>query len=173
MGMIPKIQAPLLGLNRKYTLYHCSDSAISQRAEITVSSLLDELLFRPAHVGASRGKHRLGTFKRFRKRGEFHLDVKLHGTLIVPDWGNLLVDHEAYGNFACSATLNIAGSVEAIRELVSKNINPHFTAHDTLLSFPAAWNEMPDQEGVPVFPDAPTAHAVIERAREKFNSATA
>ena len=32
---------------------------------------------------------------------------------------------------------------------------------------------MLDQEGIPVFPDAPTAHAVIERAREKFNSATA
>ena len=169
--MMTKIQAPLLGLNRKYTLYHCSDSAMSQRAEITVSSLLDEPLFLPGYVGASRGKHRLGTFKRFRKRGEFQLDVKLHGTLIVPDWGNLPVDHEAYGNFACSATLNIAGSVEAIRELVSKNINPQFTTHDTLLSFPAAWNEMPDQEGIPVFPDAPTGHAVIERVRESNSAA--
>lgn len=168
--MIPKIQAPLLGLKCKYTLYHCSDSAISQRAEITVSTLLDEPLFLPAYAGASRGKHRLETFKRFRKRGEFHLDVKLHGTLIVPGWGNLPVDHEAYGKFACSATINIAGSVEQVRELASKNINPHFTAHDTLFSFPGAWNEMPDREGIPVFPNAPTAHAVIERAREKFNS---
>ncbi|MEO5913033.1 MAG: hypothetical protein ABIS50_02290 [Luteolibacter sp.] len=168
--MMTKIQSIQLQANQKYTLYHCSDFAISQRAEIAVSSLLDEPLFMPAYVGASRGKHRLGTFKRFRKRGEFHLDVKIHSTLIVPDWGNPQVDHEAYGNFACSATLNIAASVEEIRELVSKNINPHFTAHDTLLSFPKAWNEMPDQLGIPVFPDAPTDHAVIERVREKANS---
>jgi len=159
-----------LGLDRKYTVYHCSDSAMSQRMEITVKSLLDTPIFRPSYAGSARGNLRLGTFKRFRKRGEFHLDIKASGTLIVPGWGNPMVDHEAFGNFACSATLNIAGTVEEVLELVSRNINSNFTAHDTLLSFTAPWNEMPGQEGILAYPEAPTSHAVIERIREKLTS---
>jgi hypothetical protein len=169
--MINHIQKIPLTSGQKYTLYHCSESAMSQREEITVASVLEEPVFRPAYVGASRGKYRLGTYKRFRKRGEFHLDVKASETLIVPGWGHLMVDHEAYGNFACSATLNIAGTLEEVCRLVEANINPNFAAHDTLLSFTAAWNEMPGQEGVPVYPDTPTSHTVIERLREKLNSA--
>ncbi|MFT3991733.1 MAG: hypothetical protein QM680_10035 [Luteolibacter sp.] len=154
----------------KYSLYHCSESAMTRHMEIIVTSVLEMPVFKPDYVGSCRGSYRIGTFKRFRKKGEFHLDVKLHRTLVVPGWNQLQVDHEAFGNFQCSATINIAGSPEQVRELVDRNINPHFTAHDTILAFPHPWNEMENDEGIPVYPESPTRHAVIERIRNSNSS---
>ncbi|MFT4177416.1 MAG: hypothetical protein QM627_12275 [Luteolibacter sp.] len=156
---------------QKYTLYQCGESAITHRDEIIVASVSSVPIFTPDFQGSTRGKYRFGTFKRFRKRGEFHLDLRLQKTLVIPGWDHLFVDHEAFGNFQCSATINIAADVEKVRKLVEMNINRHFTAHDTIVAFPLPWNEMPDNEGIPVFPDAPTHHAVIERLRNSTASA--
>jgi len=143
---------------------------MSRREEVLITSVLEVPHFKPDYVGSSRGSYRIGTYKRFRKRGEFHLDVKLNRTIFVPGWGNLQVDHEAFGNFQMSATINIAGELEQVRELVERNINPHFTAHDAVVAFPKPWNEMPSNEGILVYPEAPTHHAVIERIRNSNSS---
>jgi len=161
-----------LETGKKYTVYHCSDSAITQRMEITVVSLLETPVFKPDHLSSSRGRHRLGTYKRFRKRGEFYLEVRLEDMIILPGWDHPKTDIEAFGSFQCSATINIAASVEEIRELMKRNINPEFSAHDTIVAFPKSWNEMPGEEGILVYPEKPTQHAVIERLRHSTSNSS-
>lgn len=154
---------------KSYTSYSISDSAITSRSEFTVVTVLEEPEFLPDYVNALRGKWRLGTIKIGRKRKLFHLDVRAGGSLIVLGTGHLLADHEAYDSWAMSATLNIAGSPEAIRELVNRNINPHFDQHDRIVAYPAALRTDGVENGILVYPETPTQHAVVEKMRESVN----
>ena len=161
------IQPIPLSPGQKYTVYSISDGAMTSRQEITVTSVLKVPVFRPAHSHATRGRHRLGTFRVFRKRGEFQLDLNVAGALIVPGWGHLQADHEVYDSFAVSATLNLAGTPEAVRELVTRNINPNYCQHDRIIAYPEALNsQVPNGGGILVFPETATEHAVIGQMRE-------
>ncbi|RYG96445.1 MAG: hypothetical protein EON58_12085 [Alphaproteobacteria bacterium] len=149
-----------------YTSYSVSDSAMTTRTEFKVVTVLEVPEFRPDYLNAPRGKWRLGTIKIGLKRTLFHLDVRAAGTLFMPGTGHLLADHEAYNSWAMSATLNIAGSPEAIRELVGKNINPHFAQHDRIIAYPERLRTDGRENGILVYPEVESDHAVILRMRE-------
>jgi len=164
---VMNIQPIPLRPGQKYTVYSISDGAMTRRQEITVTSVLEDPVFRPAHSHATRGRHRLGTFRTLRKRGEFHLEVNVEGALVIPGWGHLQADHEAYDSFAVSATMNLAEPPGAVRELVARNINPNYCQHDRLIAYPLALNhQLPNGGGFLVFPETPTEHAVIAQMRE-------
>jgi len=145
---------------------------MTTRQEVTVTRVLPTPEFRSAYVNSTRGCYRLGTFKVSRKRSEFYLDLKASGTLIIPGWNTgVLADHEAHNSFAMSATMNLAASPEAIRELIEKNINPNFSQFDRIIAYPKPLAEMPNQQGILVYPEADTSHAVILQMREKIGGA--
>jgi len=166
-------QIPLTA-GARYTIYSCSDSAMTTRQEVTVTRVLPTPEFRPAYVNSTRGCYRLGTFKISRKRSEYYLDLKLSGTLIIPGWNTgVLADHEAHSSFAMSATMNLAASPESIRELIAKNINPNFSQHDRVIAYPEPLIQMVGEQGILVYPEAETDHAVILRMREKLQKSDA
>ncbi|MFT3991216.1 MAG: hypothetical protein QM680_07380 [Luteolibacter sp.] len=165
---MPAIQPIPLEVGKSYTFYGCSDSAMTTRREVSIIDVLPEPEFRPAYSGAIKRKWRLATFKEGRKRSTFYLDVNAAGTLVVPGTGHVQADHEAYNSFSMSATINLAATPEQIRELVALNINPNFTHHDTLIAYPEPLNASTGENGILVYPEAPTHHAVILRMRENL-----
>ncbi|MFT4176039.1 MAG: hypothetical protein QM627_05230 [Luteolibacter sp.] len=162
----PAIQPIPLEAGKTYTIYSCSDSAMTTRREIRMRHVLPDPEFLPAYVNATKGKWRLGTFKTPPKRTLYYLDVNAAGTLVLPGTGHVQADHEAYNSFSMSATINLAATPEQIRELVALNINSNFTHHDTLIAYPEPLNLSTGNNGILVYPDAPTHHAVIIRMRE-------
>jgi len=163
-----------LEAGKHYTIYSGSDSAMTVRREIRMIDVLPEPVFCPAYVNSTRGKWRLGTYKEGRKRSIYYLDVSAAATLIIPGiLHGVQCDHEKWSAFAMSATLNLAATPERIRELVDLNINPNFTEHDHLVAYPVPLNHSTDDDGILVYPDAPTQHAVIERMREKLKKESA
>lgn len=165
---LPTILPIPVAAGKHYTIYAVSESAMTTRREVLMCDVLAIPEFRPAYVGSVRGKWRLGTFKEGRKRTVYWLDVDAVGTLIVP--GTLLgvpADHEKWSSFAMSATLNLAATPDRIRELVSQNINANFANHDRIVAYPAPLNPGAGDNGILVFPDAPSRHAVILKMRER------
>lgn len=143
------------------------------RAEITVSMVYEDPIFAKAYVRqrpSASGTWRLGIHKLKNKRKTFYTSIKPNQDLIVPGWGHLQTDADAYHCFAGNACLNLAGGIEEVKGLVDLNINPNFTAFDTVLALPVPHTQLPDHDGLLVYPDYPTSHAVIERMRENLRN---
>lgn len=170
MNTIQKI--PLIE-GARYTIYSLSGIASTSRTEITVTMVLDEPQFAKAYVSQTpspSGTWRLGIHKAKNKRKTYHTSLKPNQDLIIPGWGHLPTDADAYHCFCANACLNLAGSIEDVKTLVEKNINPNFTAYDTVLALPTPHTQLPDHDGLMVFPEYPTNHAVISRMRENLKN---
>ncbi|GAA5127303.1 hypothetical protein GCM10023212_31900 [Luteolibacter yonseiensis] len=158
-----------LEVGKHYTLYSVSETAMTMRREIRTIDVLPEPEFRPAYSGALKGKWRVGTFKERRKRTTYHLDVDVAGTLVIPGiLHGVPADHKRWSSFAMSATLNLAATPERIREIVAMNVNPNFANYDRIVAYPHPLNPGSGANGILVYPDAPTSHAVILRMRENL-----
>ncbi len=168
-------------LRQPFTLIAISDVlAHTTKDEIVVKTLLDVPVFRPRYTGSNTGVWRYGTAVLKGKRKEFHLDVNPASDLVFAGHGAVLVDHDVMSSdpatsrmichgFSGNACINLAGTVEEIRELiVTRNLNPDFRNHDAVLALPPAdeartWYDHSKAE--PVFPDVPTSHAVVRKIR--------
>lgn len=137
------------------------------RREIRVIDVLSAPEFRPAYSGALNGKWRLGTFKEGRKRTTYHFDVNVAGSLVVPGiLHGVPADHERWSSFTMSATLNLAATPERIREVAAMNVNPNFANYDQIITYPQPPNSGSGYNGILVFPEAQTSHAVILHMRK-------
>jgi len=166
--MIKPIQ---IAEGEKYTIYSLSGMASTRHVEVTVTSTLDTPEYRKSFVSdepSIHGTWRLGAYRPRRKRKQYHLDVCPGKDLIIPGWGHLLTDSEAYNSFSMNACMNFAGSTDEVKELVARNINPYFSHYDIILTYPDPQNELPDHDGQMVYPDHPSTHAVILRTRENL-----
>jgi hypothetical protein len=155
----------------KYTIYGLSGMATTARREVIITDVLDSPEYRKAYVSDQPSVHgtwRIGAYREHRKRKQYHLDFKTDQTLVIPSWDHLLTDADAYHAFCGNACLNLAGSIADVKELVAKNINPHFSNYDILLAYPAPHTELPDHDGLMVYPEYPTTHAVILRTRDNL-----
>lgn len=156
-------------IEQRYTIYTVASSALTTRTEIAVLGLMERNEFKPDYPGSMRGCHRIGIYKQARKRKSFYLDINVSGTLVIPGWNlGVLCDHEKHHSFTLSATMNLATTPEAIREMVSLNINPNFSEHDRIIAYPTPLDVMNMKTGILVYPDARTDHAVIQQMRESL-----
>ena len=154
-------------IGHRYSIYTVASSALTTRTEIVVTGLIEKNEFKPDYPGSMRGRHRIGIYKQARKRKSFYLDINVSGTLVIPGWNlGILCDHEKYHSFTMSARMNLAATPEAIREMVSRNINPNFSEHDRIIAYATPLDVMNMKTGIPVYPDARTDHAVIQQMRE-------
>jgi hypothetical protein len=154
-------------LGHRYTIYTVATSALTTRTEIAVMSLIENKEFKADSPGSMRGRHRIGTYKQSGKRKSYYLDLHLTGTLVIPGWNlGILCDHEKYHSFVMSATMNLAGTPEAIREMVDRNINPNFSEHDRIVAYPEPLDVLNTRSGILVYPEARTNHAVIQQMQE-------
>ena len=67
---------------------------------------------------------------------------------------NYPTDAEEHHSFCGNACLNIATGLARVKNLVKRNINPHFSRYDIVLSFPRPHMEMPDPPEDEVDPSA-------------------
>ena len=165
------IKSIKLTAGEKYTIYSLSGMATTSHREIILTSVLDTPEYRKSYVSDTPSVHgnwRLGTYREFRKRKQYHLDVKADQTLILQGWGHMETDAEAYNCYCGNACLNFAGSVDEVKEMVRLNINLHFSNFDIILAYPKPHSELPDHDGQMVYPDHPTTHAVVQRTRENL-----
>lgn len=154
-------------LGHRYTIYTVASSALTTRTEIAVMSLIETHEFKADFPGCMRGRHRIGTYKQAHKRKSFYLDINVTGTLVIPGWNiGILCDHEKHHSFVMSATMNLAATPEAIREMVDRNINPNFSEHDRIVAYPESLDVLNTKSGIPVYPEARTNHAVIQQMQE-------
>ena len=153
----------------RYAIYTVASSALTTHTEIAVLELMGKIEFKPDYPGSMRGRHRIGTYKQARKQKSYYLDLNVAGTLVIPGWNlGILCDHEKYHSFTMSATMNLAATPEAIREIVNRNINPNFSEYDRIIAYPTPLDVMNMKTGILVYPDAQTDHAVIQQMRESF-----
>lgn len=156
---------PLL-TGQKYTIYTISEMmATTQRKEVIIDNLYPEPQHHPRFTGQHRspsGTWKYGGYREHRGRKVFHLTLRPSQDIIIPSWGHLDSDLGAYGSFSGNACLNLAGSVEEVRQLMKKNINSNFCRHDIVLACPVPWTEGEYQE---VFSESDTDHAVILQKR--------
>lgn len=160
-----------LEAGEKYTVYSLSGMATTSRREVILTSVLEAPEFRKSYVSdtpSAYGNWRLGTYREFRKRKQYHLDVKADQALIIAGWGHLETDADAYHCFCGNACLNLAGTIQEVRNLVEKNINQNFSNFDIILAYPEPHMDLPDHDGLMVYPDHPTTHAVVLRIRENL-----
>lgn len=160
-----------LTVGAKYTVYSLSGMATTTRREIIITDTLETPEYRPSYASDNPsvyGTWRLGAYREYRKRKAYHLDLQMSKALIIPGWHHLKTDADEYHAFSGNACLNIAGTTQEVRELVDKNINRHFSNHDIILAYPAPHTELPDHDGLLVYPDHPTTHAVILRTRDNL-----
>ena len=160
-----------LSLGDKYTVYSLSGMATTSRREVTLTSVLEVPEYRKSYVSdtpSAYGNWRLGAYREYRKRKQYHLDIKADQALVIPGWNHLETDADAYHCFCGNACINLAGSVEEVREMVQNNINQNFSNFDILLAYPEPHVDMPDHDGLMVYPEHPTTHAVVIRTRENL-----
>lgn len=180
-------------LKSAFTLIGISDSmANTTHDEIIVASLLPVPEFRPRYSNSSQGSWRYGTFKLKGKRKEFYIDIRTEDTLVFAGHGVVLRDWDlprrtsggggfTVKKFSGNACINLGGTVEFIRQLVTeKNLNPAFKGHELVMAIPplgdgtyGSKNSHDHDDGIPVFPDEPSTHAVVTRLREKHRPALA
>jgi len=157
----------------RYTIYSLSGMASTSRTEITVSMTYKDPIFAKAYVSqppSPSGTWRLGIHKIKSKRKTYYTSLRPNQDLIIPGWGHLETDADAYHCFCANACFNLAGSLEEVKALVEKNINPNFSAYDTVLAIPVPHTQLPDHDGLLVYPEHPTNHAVIARMRENVKN---
>jgi len=122
--------------DHKYTMFSFDAPALTSRKEILLESVRDKPEFRRSHTGAV-AIYRLGTYWFSRVRTPFQLDVDLHRTLILPGWDHGIPCIPGLRRaFAVSATVNFVPSPEAIHNIISKNLNPHFQRYDLIARCP-------------------------------------
>lgn len=178
-------------LKAAFTLIGISDSmANTTHDEIIVASLLPEPLFRPRYSNSTQGNWRYGTFKLKGKRKEYYLEIRTEDTLVFAGHGVVMRDWDlprrnsggggfTVKKFAGNACINLGGTVEFIRQLVTeKNLNPAFQGHELVMAIPplgdgtyGSENSHDHDDGIPVFPETPSTHAVVTRIREKHRPA--
>lgn len=140
---------------------------MTERKEVIVISVSDNPEFRPRYNGSQSNKYRIGTYKTGRKHKQSHLDIDLNGTLVIPGWERgILCDHEKHGAFAISATMNLAATPEAIRDMLTKNINPHFERYELIVAYPEPLDPSGKESGILVYPESPNSYAVIQQMRD-------
>lgn len=152
----------------KYTIYSLSGMATTSRREIIVTDVLETPEYRKSYASdkpSPYGIWRLGAYREHRKRKQYYLDLKMCQSLIIPGWHHSKTDADEYHCFSGNACLNLAGTVDEIKELVGKNINLHFSNYDIILAYPVPHTELPDHDGLMCYPDHPTTHAVVIRTR--------
>lgn len=165
------IQEIPLKAGARYTIYSLSGMATTMRREVTVTLVKDEPEFAKAYVSQTpclSGTWRFGIHKLKSKRKTCYTSIKPTQDLIIPSWGHLQTDAVAYHCFQGNACLNFAGSVDEVKALIELNINPNFSAFDTVLAFPVPHTELPDHDGLMVYPESETTHAVVIRTRENL-----
>jgi len=170
--MIKSTEIPLI-LGEKYTIYGLSGIATTSCREIIVTNVLENPEYKKSYMSDKPnpyGNWRFGAYRQFRKRKQYHLDIELAKTLIIPGWNLMKTDADAYHCFVGNACINLAGTVDEIKEFVKLNINKRFGCHDIILSVPKPHLELPDEDGIPVYPDHPTTHAVVQRIRENIKN---
>ena len=157
----------------RYTIYSLSGMATTSRTEITVPMVYEDPVFAKAYVSqrpSASGTWRFGIHKAKNKRKTYHTSLKPTQDLVIPGWGHLQTDADAYNCFVGNACLNLAGGIEEVKALVDLNLNPNFSAYDTVLALPVPHTELTDHDGLMVFPEHSTNHAVIERMRENLKN---
>lgn len=163
-----KILEPIpLQPKQKITIYSISSAmATTTQDELTVTRLMEpEFKSRFASQNPTLdGDWWIGVGRRYRKRDEIYICVNPSKDIIVPGWGNVQTDVEAFGSFIGNACINLSASPDEIKELLAKNLNPHFAAHDLIMSAEKPWTE---GDYIPVYPETPSTHAVVEQLRNK------
>jgi hypothetical protein len=145
--------------------------------EVIVSSVLPEPVFLPAYAHATHGTWRYGTYKLKGKRKEFHLDVPSERTLVFSGHGVVMRDwdlprvrepgrHCTVTTFAGNACINLGGTAVGIRTLIeTRNLNPGFSGYDCVMAIPPVGDSYAMDTFIPVFPEVPSHHAVVQRYR--------
>jgi hypothetical protein len=110
----------------KYTLYAVSTATTAVRTEITILVVLDTPEFHSCHNGAKCVKHRIGTYTADHSHSPAHLDIDLHGTLIIPGWDTP----------AIVGMMDSPPSPEELHEILAVNVNPHFERYELLAPCP-------------------------------------
>jgi hypothetical protein len=150
----------------KYTIIGVGQMlAMTFRSEITVKGV-DSKTGEPFWV--ERGK---------RKQKIFAQPVG-RDMLVLEGWDlPLRIDQDqnkADGYIICgNACLNFLGRPEFVRDFIDKhNLNEYFARQDVILAHgDKVIANGAEESGVPVYPEAPTTHAVVKRMREKFGLA--
>ena len=96
------------------------------RTEIIILSVLESPELHPCHNGAKCVKHRIGTYTADHSHSPAHLDIDLHGTLIIPGWDTP----------AIVGMMDSPLSPEELHEMLAANVNPHFERYELLAPCP-------------------------------------
>jgi len=139
---------------------------MTERKEVIITSVSDNPEFRPRYNGGQCGKYRIGTYKTEGEREQYHLEIDLFGTLVIPvSEREVICDRENHGSVASSGTTNLFATPEAISDMLRRNVNPHFERYEFIVANP----EPPDTHGkesaIIVYPDPPNTHAIIQQLR--------
>ena len=110
----------------RYTLYSVSTATTAVRTEIVILSVLDSPELHPCHNGTKTGRHRIGTYTSDHSQSQAHLDIDLHGTLIIPGWDTP----------ASVGVMDSPPSPEELHEILAANVNPHFERYELLAPCP-------------------------------------
>ena len=146
----------------KYTLITVSSSATTERKEVIVESVSDNPEFLPRYNGAHCGNHRIGTYKTDGEHEQYHLDIDILGTLVVPGWDSeVMCNRGKHGSGATSASMNNFATPDAISDILRRNLNPHFARYEFIVTNPKPLDTDAKESGITVFPDSPESHAVI------------
>jgi len=110
----------------KYTLYAAATATMPVRTEIIILSVLESPEFHPCHNGTKCVKHRIGTYTADHSQSQAHLDIDLHGTLIIPGWDTP----------AIVGLMDSPPSPEKLHEILAANVNPHFERYELWVPCP-------------------------------------
>ena len=110
----------------RYTLYSVSTATTAVRKEIIILSALDAPELHPCHNGTKCVKHRIGTYTAGHSHSQAHLDIDLHGTLIIPGWDTPV----------SVGMMDSPPSPEELHEILASNVNPHFERYELLAPCP-------------------------------------
>ena len=106
----------------RYTLYSVSTATTAVRKEILILSVLDAPELHLCHNGTKCVKHRIGTYTADYSQSQTHLDIDLHGTLIIPGWDTP----------ASVGVMDSPPSPEELHVILTVNVNPHFERYELL-----------------------------------------
>ena len=149
-------------VGNKYTVIGVGEMlAMTFKSEITINGV-DSKTGEPFWV--ERGKRKAKIFARPVGRD----------MLVFEGWDlPLKTDQEqdkTAGYMMCgNACFNFLGDPNFVRDFIDKNnINEYFARHDTILAHgDKVIATSTNESGIPVYPEAPTTHAVVQRLREK------
>lgn len=170
-------------IKKPFTLVSISQTfANTAVSEIIVTELLP--VPERLSTASARTVWRYGVYKRKGKRKQFYLDIDADGELVFAGHGVVKGDASlprpqkpgsifAVSGFSGNACFNLGGTVQEIQRLVDElNLNRAFKQHDAVLAIPpnsdGTYGSIGGvDDGIPVFPEIPSTHAVVLSIREK------